>query len=132
MKNTNDIQTVIPTVMEPQKKLNPDGFKLTHILMATILAPILLALLAFLVPSNHSMEGGSVYSGAVYNWNQSYSEILKKESDIKYEKCMSEKEGAAKKLQANAMDSTNNPATPEQVAAWVTKRDVTQCDSSFQ
>lgn len=101
--------------------------KLSHIFLVMIIAPTLIYIIASVVPSTNAYQGGSLQSGAVYNWEQSYVKILTKEKDIKLEKCESEKQGAALKLKANAFDPKNNPATVEQISSWVNKRDVVSC-----
>lgn len=135
MNNQN--QTTIPLNNPPAikvKKINPDGFKVRHILMASVLAPLLLWVLASVLPTTNSLpveDPTKIYLDAVNQWEVSHNSILQEEADLKYDKCLNEKEGAEKKLRANAMNAALYPASPEDIANWAYKRDSLQCNKQL-
>lgn len=108
--------------------------KLLHILFAMFIGTVLMWTLATIIPSNHSYEGGSLFSGEVYNWEQKHGALVQELSadqqklfEKKQQVCLSEKEGAEKKLKANSFDPKNNPLTEEEMVNLKYKRDERDC-----
>ena len=108
--------------------------KLLHILFAMFIGTVLMWTLATIIPSNHSYEGGSLFSGEVYNWEQKHGALVQELSadqqklfEKKRQVCLSEKEGAEKKLKANSFDPKNNPLTEEEMVNLKYKRDERDC-----
>lgn len=134
LNNNPLIQASLPPTTENQVSSRKHVPKISHILFAMIAGPLLMWTLATIIPSNHSYEGGSLYSGEVYNWEQKHGALVQELSveqqklfEKKQQICLSEKEGADKKIKANAFDPKNNPLTEEEMVNLKYKRDERDC-----